>query len=140
MEAFDFAHSKGFVHRDIKPSNLLVANPGSDENAHLADFGLAKVYQDSRLSGFSMTGLTKTGELCCSYPYVAPEQITNYRDTLPSADLYSAGATLYHLLTGHYIFDFPKRPEQQLLMILQDPHIPITQRRPDIPGAILGAM
>ena len=64
---------------------------------------------------------------------MAPEQITNYRECKPPVDQYSAAATLYHLLTNRYIYDFPKEPGRKLLMVLQEAPVPIRTRCPDIP-------
>ena len=66
--------------------------------------------------------------------FVAPEQITNFREAKPPVDQYAAGATLYKLLTDRTAFsDLPRRLEQQLLMILQDDPVPIRSRRGEIP-------
>jgi serine/threonine-protein kinase len=128
LQALDYAHAKGFVHRDIKPSNLLVADQGERELALLADFGLARVYHDSRLSG-----LTLMGDMGGTVPFMAPEQITDFRNARPTTDQYGVGATLYQLLTGHLLYDFPAGDEERLLMILHKKPVPIRARRPDIP-------
>ena len=91
------AHAKGFVHRDIKPTNVLVGRDGTKRVAKLADFGLARVYEASRLSG-----LTLQGETGGTPAFMAPEQVTHYRQVRPAADQYSAAAALYKLLTDRY--------------------------------------
>ena len=131
LHALDHAHSKGFVHRDIKPANLLVAEDGGRETVKLSDFGLARVYQASKMSG-----LTMKGDLGGTLPYMAPEQITELREAKPPVDQYSAGATLYKFLTNHHIFDFDKKIELQIMKILLEPPIPIRVRRPDVPEAL----
>lgn len=128
LEALAYAHAKGFVHRDIKPPNLLVAEEKGREVVRLADFGLARVYQASELSG-----LTVMGEFAGTVPFMAPEQIAHFRDAKPGVDQYAAGATLYNLLTNRFTHDFPRDPKQRLLMILQDKPISILERRPDLP-------
>ena len=131
LDALAFAHGRGFVHRDIKPSNLLVAEQDGAERLMVADFGLAKVYQASNLSG-----LTMTGDVGGTIPFMAPEQITEYRTARPPVDQYSAAATLYNLLTGSYVYDFPPSFQHQLLAILNESPVPIRKRRPDLPEAL----
>jgi serine/threonine-protein kinase len=131
LQALEYAHAKGFVHRDIKPSNLLVTGADEGERAVLADFGLARVYQESKLSG-----LTMLGDRGGTVPYMAPEQITNFRAVQPPADQYSTGATLYTLLTDRWVYDFPAPLQQQLLMILDGEPVPIQSRRPEVPAEL----
>jgi serine/threonine-protein kinase len=129
LEALTYAHARGFVHRDIKPSNLLLKAANDHEVLMLADFGLARVYQASALSG-----LTLTGDVGGTTAFMPPEQITAFHDAKPAADQYSAGATLYNMLTGKYVYDLPPgKFEDQLAMILQEDPVPIRERRPDIP-------
>ncbi len=89
------AHERGFVHRDIKPSNLLVGREGTKFAAKLADFGLAKSFENA---GFS--GITRDGQALGTLAYMAPEQVVDARRATPSVDIYSAGATLYSLVAG----------------------------------------
>ncbi len=89
-EAIKYAQRRAIVHRDIKPSNILVDAGG--EYAKLTDFGLAKA-----LSG--LTTVTSPGAVVGTPAYMSPEQ---FRDSNPGSetDIYSFGATLYHLFTG----------------------------------------
>ena len=127
LEALSAAHHKGYVHRDVKPSNLLIEARPAGDFVWLADFGLARAYQASKLSG-----LTTTGNIGGTLPYMAPEQITHYRDVTPAADQYSAAATLYHLLTKRHPYDFPKEVARQLLMVLQESPRPIQEHRAEL--------
>ncbi len=95
LDALAHAHLHGLVHRDIKPGNLLVARHGKRVALKLADFGLAKNYWNAGCSG--VTGM---GALRGTLPYMAPEQILRCRDARPACDIYSAGATLYWMLSG----------------------------------------
>src|SRR5207245_4495262 len=88
LQALEYAHGRGFVHRDIKPANLLITVEEGFEVLKLADFGLARVYQASQLSG-----LTMTGEIGGTAAFMPPEQLTNYREAKPPADQYAAAAT-----------------------------------------------
>src|SRR5436305_1280498 len=51
LQALDYAHAKGIVHRDIKPANLMVETEGGRSTVKVSDFGLARVYQTSKMSG-----------------------------------------------------------------------------------------
>jgi serine/threonine-protein kinase len=131
LDALAYAHARGFVHRDIKPSNLMLYEQGGRERVLVADFGLAKVYQASQLSG-----LTMTGDVGGTIPFMAPEQITEYREAKPPVDQYSSAASLYNLMTGAYPFDFPASFQNQLLTILNEDPVPMRQRRPEIPEGL----
>ena len=137
LEALADAHARTFVHRDVKPSNLLVAEmEDGREVVRLADFGLARVYQASEMSG-----LTFNGDIGGTIAYMPPEQITEYRDAKPTADQYAAAASLYNLLTVRYVYDLPEGDfQKQLLLILNDPTVPIVKRRRDIPKGMAEAI
>jgi serine/threonine-protein kinase len=135
LQALDYAHGLGFVHRDMKPANILIEEKGSEETAKLTDFGLARVYQDSQLSG-----LTVTGDWSGTIGFMPPEQITHFRNAQPTTDQYAAAATLYALLTNEMIYNFPPQLARQLTMVLNDEPVPITARRPDIPKGLARAI
>jgi eukaryotic-like serine/threonine-protein kinase len=131
LATLEYAHGCGYVHRDLKPANLLVTPVPEGEAVKLVDFGLARLYLASRLSG-----LTLEGQIGGTAPYMAPEQILNFRESKPPVDQYAAAATLYKLLTRHYVHDFSGSFQEQILMILQDSPVPIRRRRPDIPAPL----
>jgi serine/threonine-protein kinase len=135
LEALEYAHACKFVHRDIKPSNLLVKPGDGQDFAFLTDFGLARVYQASKMSG-----LTMIGEIGGTPAFMAPEQITHFREAKPAADQYSAAATLYFLLTGSPPYNLQGRLEQRILAILQDDPVPVRERRKDIPSKLANAI
>ena len=131
LSALQYAHGEGFVHRDIKPANLLVATSGLVKIAKLTDFGLARVYQGSQLSG-----LTLHGDVGGTFAYMPPEQITNFREVKPAADQYSAAATLYNLLTARHHFDFKTKGAGSYGVILNAKPIPIERHRDDLPAGL----
>jgi serine/threonine-protein kinase len=93
------AHAKGLVHRDIKPANILLDRSGVPK---VADMGLAKsVNEDEKL--------TRTGVALGTPQYMPPEQATGDKQLDHRSDIYSLGATLYHLLTGKPPFDGENR-------------------------------
>ncbi len=133
LSALAHAHGKGFVHRDIKPSNLLVTGPPERPDIKLSDFGLAKSFRDD--AGFS--GLTHQGDIGGSSGFISPDHIRDFREVREPGDIYSAGATLYYLLTGHYPFlDFDPNRASAYAMILEHPPVPLRVRRPDTPEGL----
>jgi serine/threonine-protein kinase len=88
-EGLRHAAGKNLIHRDIKPSNLMLTEEGI---VKITDFGLAKVAR-------SDTQLTATGEVLGSPGYISPEQAQGGTLDLRS-DIYSLGATFYHLVIG----------------------------------------
>ena len=73
------------------------------------------------------------GEVGGTVPFMPPEQITHFREAKPPADQYSAAASLYYLLTGQFIFDFPPGAEQRLRTILTETPVPVQTRREEVP-------
>lgn len=90
-------HAAGMVHRDVKPSNVLVRD---DDSACLTDFGLVR-----QAAPDASGPLTKTGEILGTIGYMAPEQLRDPRQATPASDVFSLGATLYHLLAGRGPFE-----------------------------------
>ena len=96
-EAIQYAHERGILHRDLKPSNILI---DSNDQPRLTDFGLAKRLEFNS-EAMAQTQLTATGDVLGSPAYMPPEQTLGARGKLGwTSDVYSMGATLYHLLTG----------------------------------------
>jgi len=129
LEGLAYAHEQGFVHRDLKPENLLLADHTGGA-AKVTDFGLAKSFQQAGLSG-----MTATGAVAGTLYFMPREQLTQFRLLKPVSDVWSMGATLYHMLTGGYPREF--RPgEDPLPVILRGGVIPIRARDPRLPEAV----
>jgi serine/threonine protein kinase len=84
------AHADGLIHRDIKPDNLMLTAKGE---LKLVDLGVAKRVDEDQ-------SLTQTGQALGTPHYISPEQIRAAKDIDGRADIYSLGATMYHLVTG----------------------------------------
>lgn len=128
LDGLAHAHAKGIVHRDIKPGNLLVGREKGKRIVKVADFGLARAYDACGLSG-----LTMHGEVGGTPAFMAPEQVTHYRDVKPAADQYAAAASLYYLLTGRYVLNFNADSREHLVQIVTEPRVPIRSHRSEIP-------
>jgi serine/threonine protein kinase len=131
LEGLAYAHGEGFVHRDIKPDNLLI---GPDGVAKLADFGLAKSFEQAGLSGMTATGAT-SGTLA----FMPREQITGFRRLQPVSDVWSLGATLYYMLSGQTTRDFDGGKDP-LAVVLEGRIIPLRERDPRLPAALAAAV
>ncbi|WP_433671981.1 serine/threonine-protein kinase [Nocardia sp. CA-136227] len=83
------AHAVGVLHRDVKPPNVLLRTDGSPV---LTDFGIAAVND--------LTGLTSTGSVVGSLPYVAPERLQGHEGN-PASDLWSLGLVLFAAVEGY---------------------------------------
>jgi serine/threonine protein kinase/Tfp pilus assembly protein PilF len=89
--AIAYAHERGILHRDLKPGNILFDGAGKP---YVSDFGLAKWLQRE-------CDLTQTLAILGTPFYMAPEQAADSRTVGAAADVYSLGAILYQMLTGH---------------------------------------
>ncbi|MBI3464438.1 MAG: serine/threonine protein kinase [Planctomycetes bacterium] len=101
-EALEHAHRKGLVHRDIKPDNIMIAPDGT---VKLADMGLARPTADTAWAQ------AEQGLAIGTPYYISPEQVRGLKDIDIRADIYSLGATLYHMVTGKVPFPGKTREE-----------------------------
>jgi formylglycine-generating enzyme required for sulfatase activity/serine/threonine protein kinase len=143
-EAMAFAHSKAVIHRDLKPSNIMVGRFGE---TYVMDWGLAKimgqddikdirlkahptstmslVYSEVRGDGEADTDshlVTMDGDVLGTPCYMSPEQAAGRVNEMgPSSDVYSLGAILYQILTGHppYLAPGERLTTKQLLGLIK---------------------
>jgi eukaryotic-like serine/threonine-protein kinase len=131
-QAIDVAHQSGVVHRDLKPSNILLqtgagaaaAGPLAGAIPKVADFGLARAMDADG-------SLTSTGLTLGTPEYMAPEQAAA-AEAGPAVDIYSLGAVLYRLLTGHPPFRGDTPMEVLQALASADPIAP-RRLRPALP-------
>ena len=122
LDALVYAASEGIVHRDVKPANILYRP--EDGVAKLSDFGLAK--------RIGVSAGTRDGEGVGTPCYMPPEQVHNARNVDHRADVYSLGATLYHLLSGRYPIMANNLQEFMQGIMERDP-VPIERYNPQLP-------
>jgi eukaryotic-like serine/threonine-protein kinase len=117
----DYAHRAGVVHRDVKPGNLLVAEETGATK--LADFGIAKAAEQTRI--------TQVGSVLGTAAYLSPEQARG-DEAGPASDIYSLGVCAYQFLTGRLPHEYASLTELALKQ-QEDPVVPITEHRPEVP-------
>jgi serine/threonine protein kinase len=95
-QALVHAHQRGLIHRDVKPKNIILT---PQNVAKLTDLGLARAQDDISAAE------SEAGKAYGTPYYISPEQIRGDVDIDFRADIYSLGATLYHMLTGRPPFE-----------------------------------
>jgi serine/threonine protein kinase len=122
--AIETAHRVGMVHRDIKPSNVLVTT--YNEPA-LTDFGIAGKMQE----------VAADDEVRISYPWSPPEMLDGRSNGSVASDVYSLGATIWHLLVGRSPYAIPGGDNSTRALSARILHAapPATQRA-DVPPAL----
>jgi eukaryotic-like serine/threonine-protein kinase len=119
--ALRHAHDRGVIHRDIKPGNVLLATDG---RVKLSDFGIARLFGYSRLTG--------AGNVLGTAEYMAPEQAEG-RPVDARADLYSLGALMYALLARRPLFRGKSLPDMLYKQRFEQPE-PIRNHVADLPS------
>ena len=123
-DALAHAHGRGLIHRDVKPKNIILTPQG---NAKLTDLGLARDVSDKQAAE------GEAGKAYGTPYYISPEQIRGEIDIDHRADLYSLGATLYHMVVGRPPYE-GDNPSAVMHKHLKDALVP-----PDHLNVALGA-
>ncbi|QIK75397.1 serine/threonine-protein kinase [Nocardioides piscis] len=122
--AIETAHRSGIIHRDIKPSNVLVT---TYHEPALTDFGIAGHLAD--VEGES--------DVRISYPWSPPEMLDGRSNGSVASDVYSLGATIWHLLVGRSPFSIPAGDNSTRALSARILHAPPpATQRPDVPPAL----
>jgi serine/threonine-protein kinase len=115
-QALEHAHRRGLIHRDVKPANIILTTDGI---AKLADLGMARETEDQAVAR------AEKGMTIGTPFYIAPEQIYGRVDVDGRVDIYSLGATFYHMVTGQ-----PPFPGDKIEIVL-DAHLKKELTPPD---------
>jgi len=121
LKALDYSHKKGIIHRDIKPHNIMITR---QKEIKIMDFGLAIIRGDIKEG--------ETGIITGTPYYMSPEQIQGVKID-HRTDIYSAGATLFHLITSKV----PFKGENVFYQHLFEKTPSITKYRNDVPGKLI---
>jgi eukaryotic-like serine/threonine-protein kinase len=146
-QSMAYAHSKGVIHRDLKPANVMVGEFGETV---VLDWGLAKVRgledvrvvdleENLRLIKEATAGDTVQGRPIGTPAYMSPEQADGDVPNIDErSDVWSLGAILYEVLTGHPPFTGHTAYEV-MGKVLREPLTPVGEAEPHAP-AELGAI
>jgi serine/threonine protein kinase len=121
--AIDYAHSRGMIHRDLKPANIMFT---ADGQVVLTDFGIARI--------IGATRYTMTGAVVGTPVYMSPEQAQG-EQVDERSDIYSLGAILFEMVTGHILFE-GDTPFAVVLKHVTEPPPRPTEINPDLPQAV----
>jgi serine/threonine-protein kinase len=142
--AIEYAHNRCVLHRDLKPGNIMLGKYGE---TLVVDWGLAKTIGDQsgvdyceeqpvRPMAAEQSAATQLGRVVGTPAYMSPEQASGRIDLLgPATDIYSLGATLYHLITGTAPFSFASS-ESLLANVQMGLFRTPCNVKPDVPRAL----
>jgi len=124
--ALEHAHERGLIHRDVKPKNIMLTRNGV---VKLADMGLARETQDIEAA------MAEQGRAYGTPYYISPEQIRGEVNIDARADIYSLGATFYHMVTGKVPFE-GSSPASVMQKHLKEPLVPPDHINPNLSAGV----
>jgi eukaryotic-like serine/threonine-protein kinase len=124
-DALGYAHQNDIIHRDVKPANVIVQPNGV---AKLLDFGIARQEKYGK-----EIGLTRTGNLIGTIPYMAPERLQG-QPFDGRSDIFATGVMLYQLVTGH--LPFTGEEYEVVPKLLNEKHPPLSNYLHEYPAAL----
>jgi serine/threonine-protein kinase len=128
LDVMASAHARGTIHRDLKPDNLFLTQEGA---LKVLDFGIARVVMPQ-----SGSDPTRTGRAMGTPAYMAPEQaFGKSREVDARTDLWSVGATLFTLLSGHYVHE-AENAAQLVVIAATRPARPLRSVAPHVPEEV----
>lgn len=129
VDTLEVAHARGIIHRDLKPANIFVLDSTARGRVRLLDFGMVKDLA-------AATPLTKEGFVVGSPSYIAPEGWRGNSALIThAADIYSLGALVFRVLTGHVPFQGETLLEI-VRLVTRGARPSVVAERPDLPKAI----
>lgn len=130
LDVMAAAHDRGIVHRDVKPENLFLTKDGTFK---VLDFGIARVRE---LSGQSSGG-TMAGTLLGTPAFMSPEQARGRAELVDErSDVWSVGATMFTLLTGHNVHR-AETANEYLIYAATTPARSLAKVAPSLPDALV---
>lgn len=131
--AMCYAHDRGIVHRDLKPRNVILYDDNARVKAKITDLGLDRALEQAGIVP-PESGAPGPDDL----GYVPPEQLTEYRDPKPPADVFSLAAVFYQMVTGRLPYDFANDKPMEKMSAVASAHIvPIEERMRDLPEPLI---
>ena len=122
-KALDYAHEHKLIHRDIKPDNIMLAN---GDTVKLADLGISKTFDEIEHDD--------SKKIVGTPHYIAPEAAKGQKID-HRVDIYSLGATLYHMLSGQTPYQ-GNAPTDILKQLLKEKPTDIQELNPEIPDSV----
>ena len=132
LDVLAAAHEKGVVHRDLKPENLFFTQDGV---LKVLDFGIARLRDGSAEA--AGRGATRTGSVMGTPAFMAPEQARARWEMVDGqTDLWAVGATMFTLLSGHFVRE-AGTVNEELALAITAPAVSVATAAPDLPRPVV---